>query len=186
VGHDKRASWESYAPLHGNPNNYGTIGCPGGGDWCYASSFGAATPISGAADVNKRAANVAAALAGLGSGVGGAVDVGLSIGPGANASVAPALPSASFVSGSSVSGDDVREARPSYAPYAIHEGRVGALGEIGAGGVGVGSGSGVGVGAGSGVGSGVGVGGPPPARSVMSSGKQVGRPKTYALGSWKK
>eukprot|EP00578_Thalassiosira_sp_NH16_P014223 CAMPEP_0181111000 /NCGR_PEP_ID=MMETSP1071-20121207/19025_1 /TAXON_ID=35127 /ORGANISM="Thalassiosira sp., Strain NH16" /LENGTH=137 /DNA_ID=CAMNT_0023194831 /DNA_START=121 /DNA_END=531 /DNA_ORIENTATION=+ len=63
-GHDRRASWETYAPAHGAPTSYGAVGCPGGGDWCYASSYGAAAPIPGNADVVKKASMVAAALAG--------------------------------------------------------------------------------------------------------------------------
>eukprot|EP00584_Thalassiosira_punctigera_P024637 CAMPEP_0172552480 /NCGR_PEP_ID=MMETSP1067-20121228/45307_1 /TAXON_ID=265564 ORGANISM="Thalassiosira punctigera, Strain Tpunct2005C2" /NCGR_SAMPLE_ID=MMETSP1067 /ASSEMBLY_ACC=CAM_ASM_000444 /LENGTH=146 /DNA_ID=CAMNT_0013340471 /DNA_START=54 /DNA_END=491 /DNA_ORIENTATION=+ len=73
-GHERRAMWETYAPPHGSPARYGYIGCPGGGEWCYASSYAGAAPISSNADVKKRAATVASALAGLGSGVGGAAD----------------------------------------------------------------------------------------------------------------
>mmetsp|Transcript_15120 Transcript_15120/g.24588 ORF Transcript_15120/g.24588 Transcript_15120/m.24588 type:complete len:237 (+) Transcript_15120:27-737(+) len=166
-GHERRATWETYAPEHGTPTNVGAIGCPGGGDWCYASSYGAATPMSVQTDMKKRAANVAAALAGLGVGVGGATDgVGQSIGAGATASGAPVVPSASS-SDSSVMGEDVREARMSYAPF-THDGRVGMVGEIGS------SGSGGG-------------GGPAPAQVAMPSRKQVGSTsKSYGLGSWKK
>jgi len=98
-GHERRAMWESYAPVHGTPTQTGAIGCPGGGDWCYASSYGAATPVAASDDVKWRAANVAAALAGLGSGVGGAADVARTIatigGTGGGAAAAPALPAAS-------------------------------------------------------------------------------------------
>lgn len=94
-GHERRAMWETYAPVHGTPTQTGAIGCPGGGDWCYASSYGGATPIPGNVDMKKRAANVAAALAGLGSGVGGAADVARSVVTGANGSSAPPAPSSS-------------------------------------------------------------------------------------------
>jgi len=170
-GEEVRESWASYAPEHGSPSNYGAIGCPGGGDWCYASSYGAASPIPHGADMKKRAANVAAALAGLGSGVGGSTNSdGLSIGKGETAFAAPALVSAA--SDASVMGEDVRGARGSYAPYS-HDGRVGTVGEIGASGDG---------------------GGPHTTQVATPSGRQVRRsvdyrtpsPKTYALGSWKK
>jgi hypothetical protein len=44
------------------------VGCPGGGDWCYASS-GAATRSGSAPGVSSKAQSVAAALAGLGGGM---------------------------------------------------------------------------------------------------------------------
>lgn len=161
-GHDVRATWESYAPEHGSATSYGAIGCPGGGDWCYASSYGAAKAIPGSYDAKKKAATVAAALAGLGSGVGGATqDVGLSISAGGASTASPparALPSSSASKGS-VMGEDVREARMSYAPYSVHEGRVGTLGEIGAG------------------------SGLQPVQSVKPPAKKS---SGYGIGSWKK
>jgi hypothetical protein len=123
--------------------------------------------------MKKRAASVAAALAGLGSGTGGATNsAGLSIVQGATTSAAPSLPLASASSGGSVMGEDVREARGSYSPFS-HDGRVGTVGEIGASGDG---------------------GGSHTPQVAMPSSRQVGRtadyrtplPNTYALGSWKK
>jgi len=70
-GEEKRASWTSYAPEHGTPMSYGAVGCPGGGDWCYASP-GAAVAATQSSVMKSRAASIAAALAGLGKGVGGA------------------------------------------------------------------------------------------------------------------
>mmetsp|Transcript_16213 Transcript_16213/g.35042 ORF Transcript_16213/g.35042 Transcript_16213/m.35042 type:complete len:247 (-) Transcript_16213:113-853(-) len=170
-GHERRAMWESYAPTHGSPTSYGAVGCPGGGDWCYASSYGAAAAISGGADFKKRAANVAAALAGLGSGVGGARVDGLaaSIDKGGVGSSGAVAASGSSGSDGSIMGEDVREARTSYAPYGVHDGSVGNLGEIGA--VGGSSGGGVSHAA---------------APSAVPSRRQVGPPKSYGLGSWKK
>lgn len=167
-GHERRASWESYAPVHGLPTQTGAIGCPGGGDWCYASSYGAAQPIPGSAEVRKRAATVAAALAGLGSGVGGALSVARSIGGAPAASGAGSDGSAVPSAGGSVMGEDVRDARASYAPY-THDGRVGALGEIGGGG-----------------GSSAAPAAAAAAWSPTSSGRSAGPPKSYAIGSWKK
>ncbi|KAL7445871.1 hypothetical protein ACHAXM_010445 [Skeletonema potamos] len=118
-GHDRRASWESYAPMtaDGNTVRYtGAIGCPGGGDWCYASAFGGARKNAAYAEMRKNAATVAAALAGLGSGAGGAKsEVGLSIPKGA---AGPGQTVAVHYQGSigfSTSGHDVRGARGSYA-----------------------------------------------------------------------
>jgi len=115
-GHDRRASWESYA----KPTNYhfvtGAIGCPGGGDWCYASAFGGARKSAADVEMRKNAATVAAALAGLGSGVGGAKsEVGLSIpkGPSGPGQTVAVRYQGSI--GFSVSGHDVRGARGSYA-----------------------------------------------------------------------
>lgn len=96
----------------GNTVRYtGAIGCPGGGDWCYASSFGGARTNKATDQMRKNAATVAAALAGLGSGPGGAKsDVGLNIPKGGQQG------SAYYKSfGSSVSGHDIRGARGSYA-----------------------------------------------------------------------
>lgn len=159
-GHERRAMWESYAPVHGSPTYYGAIGCPGGGDWCYASSYGAAMAIPDNYDNKKRAATVAAALAGLGSGVGGAASVARHIGSGANGGGQSSRPALSSSSSGSVSGEDVREARTSYAPYTTHEGRVGTLGEIGAG-----SGA---------------------SGSMPIQNRGSGLRKSYAIGSWKK
>ena len=120
--------WESYAPVHGSPTSTGAIGCPGGGDWCYASSYGVATPIAGTnAGDKKRAASIAAALAGLGNGVGGARTDGLGAGSipkiGAAGLATLALPAAAS-SGShavgALNGEDVREARLSYALDRAH------------------------------------------------------------------
>lgn len=115
-GHDVRASWESYA----KPTNYhfvsGDIGCPGGGDWCYASSFGGGRALQQNEQMRKKAATVASALAGLGSGVGGAVsDVGLSIPKGASSGGGGGGYSSQGSVGNAPSGHDVRGARGSYA-----------------------------------------------------------------------
>eukprot|EP00986_Skeletonema_menzelii_P004171 scaffold1397_cov135-Skeletonema_menzelii.AAC.1 len=115
-GHDRRASWESYAA----PTNYhfvsGGIGCPGGGDWCYATSFGGAVKNSDDVEMRKNAASVAAALAGLGSGVGGAKsDVGLAIPKGSSGSGRITAVRYEGSIGFSTSGHDVRAAWGSYA-----------------------------------------------------------------------
>ena len=122
-GHERRAGWESYAPMtsDGNTVRYtGAIGCPGGGDWCYASAFGGAQKNEESDAMRKKAANVAAALAGLGSGVGGAKsDIGLGIPEGASGSgkivAVNYKGSIGFTSSPSPSGHDVRGARGSYA-----------------------------------------------------------------------
>lgn len=179
VGLDRRDARVSYAPPHGTPTSYGAIGCPGGGDWCYAGGFKAAAPINRDFDARKKAAaTVAGALAGLGKGVGGATTdgVGISVKGGIVRGAPPiaSLPSAM--------GEDAREARGGYSPYS-HEGRVGALGEIGAAAGGNSS-------------------GPHPSGLALPSGRQVGStgdyfqslgslseappPKRYGLGSWKK
>ena len=121
-GHERRASWQTYAPPHGTPTQVGAIGCPGGGDWCYANSFDGASPIPDNDNrvMKKRAATVAAALAGLGRGVGGAASVARTFGTaaagmgsdggGAGGGSLPALPSATASGGgggSSVSGEDL-------------------------------------------------------------------------------
>ena len=100
-------------------------------------------------EARKRAATVAAALAGLGEGTGGARELGSvsipkSSSSGSSTSMA-GLMLASFDyrlassttgggggggGGSSVMGEDVRESRASYAPF-DHYGRVGIVGEIG-------------------------------------------------------
>lgn len=69
---DIREAWISYAPYShdGRVGALGFVGCPGGGDWCYASS-GAATSGNALPGVSSKAQNVAAALAGLGSGNSG-------------------------------------------------------------------------------------------------------------------
>ena len=131
--------WQSYAPTHGTPTQTGAIGCPGGGDWCYASSYGAAAPISDVANNKKRAASVAAALAGLGKGVGGARTDGYGVSitkvGGVVGAGMPALPAVSSSSGSSSSGattgHDIHHARASYTPF-DDDGRVLTLGEVGA------------------------------------------------------
>lgn len=132
--------WESYAPVHGSPTSTGAIGCPGGGDWCYASSYGVATPIAGTnAGNKKRAAGIAAALAGLGNGVGGARTDGLGAGSipkiGAAGLATLALPAASSEShaNGALNGEDVREARLSYALDRGNSKNMGFIGEIGAG-----------------------------------------------------
>lgn len=131
-GHERRAMWETYAPAHGEPSSFGAIGCPGGGDWCYASSYGAAAPIQSNSEVKKRAATVAAALAGLGVGVGGAVSIARNISTAGGSSASEGAAFGSGGADGSVMGEDVREARTSYAPY-LHDGRVGSFGEIDAG-----------------------------------------------------
>lgn len=70
---DIREAWESYAPYShdGRVGALGFVGCPGGGDWCYASS-GAARAGSALPGVSSNAKNVAAALDGLGGGGAGA------------------------------------------------------------------------------------------------------------------
>ena len=173
-GHEVRARWTTYAPPHGSPPSYGAIGCPGGGDWCYASSYGAAGALPPGADAAKRAATIAAALAGLGRGTGGAREL-------AGGSI-PRLSSGGIsMAGLMLMGEDVRDSRGSFAPFA-HDGRVGALGEIGA--------------------SGGGGHHQPAARALLpsssssssssstsyaaSKAKSSGRPKKYGLGSWKK
>lgn len=194
-GHERRASFTSYAPPHGSPPTYGAVGCPGGGDWCYSSSFAAAGALPPSVEAQKRAATVAAALAGLGKGTGGARELGsVSIPKLSSSSTSMAgLMLASFDSrlassttggggggGSSVMGEDVRESRASYAPF-DHYGRVGIVGEIGdeksvhrpapmarmAGAL------------------------PPsysssPPKKSMVSKSTSGKPKKYGLGSWKK
>ena len=117
-GHDRRSSWESYA----KPTNYhfetGAVGCPGGGDWCYATSFGGAVSNSDDVEVRKNAASVAQALAGLGSGVGGAKsDAGLSIPKGQSGSgqITAVRYEGSIGFSTSTSGHDVRAAWGSYA-----------------------------------------------------------------------
>ena len=99
--------------------------------------------------------------------MGGASSVGLSIQKGGSVEVKSkvGIPSPGY----SVSGEDVREGRASYAPYTA-EGRVGSLGEIGAGG---GRSS-------------LHSGGSPHAAPLALPGKRVGPPKNYALGSWQK
>lgn len=157
--------WETYAPIHGAPTSYGAIGCPGGGDWCYASSYGAAAPIPESFDAKKKAATVAAALAGLGAGVGGAThDVGISIKFGGAGALPAATASSSASGGGSVMGEDVRDARVSYAPY-THDGRVGSLGEIGAEGYSE---------------------EPQAAQLALPVRRQAGPQSSYAIGSWKK
>ncbi len=162
-GHDVRASWESYAPMtsDGNTARYtGAIGCPGGGDWCYAKSFGGASKIDN--EMIKNAATVAAALAGLGSGVGGAKSIGLSIPKGDSGSGITAVRysgSIGFTTAANASGHDIRGARGSYAkPTNYHF----VSGEIGLvqGGVAVAK----------------------PAGSRLPAFKK----KSYAIGSWKK
>ena len=185
-GHEVRSRWETYAPPHGSPPSYGAIGCPGGGDWCYASGIGPAGALPPGEEARKRAATVAAALAGLGRGTGGAREVAggsiprLSSGGISMAGLMLAASSSSPSRGGSVMGEDVRDSRGSYAPY-THDGRVGALGEIGASGAGGGGGH-----------------HQPAARmalppssssstsSAASKPKSSGRPKKYGLGSWKK
>ena len=68
-GDDIREAWISYAPYShdGRVGALGFVGCPGGGDWCYASS-GPAAGGQASAGVSSNARNVAATLAGLGSG----------------------------------------------------------------------------------------------------------------------
>lgn len=162
-GHDVRASWESYAPMtaDGNTVRYtGAIGCPGGGDWCYATSFGGAKK-NGDNEMIKNAATVAAALAGLGSGVGGAKsDIGLNIPKGASGSGITAVRYSGSIgfTTSSVSGHDVRGARGSYAkPTNYHF----VTGEIGLS---------------------------PAGATVAKSAARVPafKKKSYAIGSWKK
>ena len=75
-GHKRRATFTSYAPPHGSPPTYGAVGCPGGGDWCYSSSYAPAGALPPSVDAQKRAATVAAVLAGLGKGTGGARELG--------------------------------------------------------------------------------------------------------------
>jgi len=199
-GHERRASFASYAPPHGSPPTYGAVGCPGGGDWCHPSSFAAAGAPPPGVGARKRAATVAAALAGLGEGAGGARELG-SVGipksssSGSSTSMAGLL-LASFDSrlassttgggggggggGSSVMGEDVRESRASYAPF-DHYGRVGILGEIGdeksahrpapmARMAGALPPS---------------YSSSPPKKSMVSKSTS-GKPKKYGLGSWKK
>lgn len=133
-GHDVRASWESYA----KPTNYhfvsGDIGCPGGGDWCYASSFGGARAYQPNEEMRKKAATVASALAGLGAGVGGAVsDVGLSIPKGASGVGGGGYSPQGNV-GNAPSGHDVRGARGSYAKptnYHFVTGEIGLISQDG-------------------------------------------------------
>lgn len=165
-GHDRRASWESYAPMTSDGNTVrttGAIGCPGGGDWCYATSFGGAMKNAENVEMRKNAANVAAALAGLGSGVGGAKsDVGLSIpkGPSGSGQIAAVHYQGSI--GFTTSGHDVRGARGSYAkPTNYHF----VTGEIGL----------------TQGGAAAAVGG---ARSA--AGAPAYKKKSYGLGSWKK
>eukprot|EP00956_Cyclotella_meneghiniana_P045969 scaffold392678_cov76-Cyclotella_meneghiniana.AAC.2 len=71
---DIREAWISYAPFNtknGRVGSLGYVGCPGGGDWCYASNGPASTnaPLSSSASSggNSQAQSVAAALAGLGN-----------------------------------------------------------------------------------------------------------------------
>ena len=168
-GHEVRARWATYAPPHGSPPSYGAIGCPGGGDWCYASGRGAAGALPPGADARKRAATVAAALAGLGGGTGGAREI-------AGGSI-PRLSSGGIsMAGLMLMGEDVRDSRGSFAPF-THDGRVGALGEIGAGGHHRPAARAL----------------PPPSSSsststsyAASKSTSSGRPKKYGLGSWKK
>lgn len=169
-GHDRRSSWESYAPMtsDGNTVRYtGAIGCPGGGDWCYASAFGGAQKNSDDIEMRKNAATVAAALAGLGSGVGGAKsDIGLGIPKGASGSGSIVAVnykgSIGFATSPSPSGHDVRDARGSYAKATNYHF---VTGEIG-----------------------MSQGGAAPAAVAA---KQVARApaykkKSYAIGSWQK
>lgn len=121
--------------------------------------------------MKKGAASVAAALAGLGSGVGGATTdgVGISIKEGVTGAVATST-TVSSPSDSSMSGEDIREARAmmsSYAPYGTHDGRVGMSGEIGAFVSSCGGGS--------------------PAQPVRGKvNHRTPHAKNYAIGSWKK
>ena len=163
-GHDRRASWESYAPMtsDGNTVRYtGSIGCPGGGDWCYASAFGGARKNEGNVELRKNAATIAAALAGLGLGVGGAKsEVGLSIpkGPSGSGQIVAVRNQGSI--GFTTSGHDVRGARGSYAKptnYHFVTGEIGLQSQGGAAAV--------------------------AARPVARSGYKK---KSYGLGSWKK
>ena len=157
-GHDVRSSWESYA----KPTNYhfvsGEIGCPGGGDWCYASSFGGARAYKPDEEMRKKAATVAAALAGLGSGVGGArSDVGLNIPKGASGVGGGYTPQGSV--GNAPNGHDIRGARSSYAkPTNYHF----VTGEIG-----------------------LSQGGSAPAAAAARPAARGPR-KSYGLGSWQK
>ena len=173
--------WDTYAPPHGRPTSFAAIGCPGGGEWCYACSYGAAAPITSNADTKKRAASVAAALAGLGKGVGGARTDGLGvsiakIGGGSGSSSVPALPSSSGGNAvGAICGEDIHHARGSYAPF-DDEGRVGKLGEIGS------SGSSISFSGG---------GGSLPVTvrtttTVVMKKTGGGPKKSYALGSWQK
>lgn len=185
-GHERRASFTSYAPEHGSPSTYGAVGCPGGGDWCYSSSFAAAGAVSPSVEAQKRAATVAAALAGLGKGTGGARELGSSSIPKLGSTSMAGLMLASFDSrlassssstggGSSVMGEDVRESRASYAPF-DHYGRVGIVGEIGA------SGDEKSVHRPAPMAR---MAGAPPMKS-MSKSSTTGKPNKYGLGSWKK
>lgn len=160
-GHDVRASWESYAPMtsDGNTVRYtGAIGCPGGGDWCYATSFGGAKKLDN--EMIKKAATVAAALAGLGSGVGGAKsDIGLNIPKGASGSgISPVRYSGSIgFTNTNASGHDVRGARGSYAKPTNYHFVTGEIGlESGA------------------------------ADAKSAARVPASNKKSYALGSWKK
>ena len=201
-GHERRASFASYAPPHGSPPTYGAVGCPGGGDWCYSSSFAAAGALPPSVEARKRAATVAAALAGLGEGTGGARELGsvsipklLSSGSTSMAGLMLAsfdsrLASSTTTGGggggggwSSVMGEDVREKRASYAPF-DHYGRVGIVGEIGA------SGDEKSAHRPAPMARMAGALPPsysssPPKKSMMSKSTS-GKPKKYGLGSWKK
>ena len=70
---DIRQAWISYAPFNtknGRVGSLGYVGCPGGGDWCYASNGPATSGVGGGnlgSGGNSQAQSVAAALAGLGS-----------------------------------------------------------------------------------------------------------------------
>ena len=200
-GHERRASFTSYAPPHGSPPTYGFIGCPGGGDWCYSSSFAAAGAIPPSVEAQKRAATVAAALAGLGKGTGGARELGSGSIPKLSSSSTSmaglmlasfdtrlASSSSTGVGGSSVMGEDVRESRASYAPF-DHYGRVGIVGEIGASG----HEKSVHRPAAAPMMARMAVGALPPSYSSsppkkgsMMSKSTSGKPKKYGLGSWKK
>jgi hypothetical protein len=190
-GHDRRASWESYAPMtaDGNTVRYtGAIGCPGGGDWCYASAFGGARKNAADVELRKNAATVAAALAGLGSGVGGAKsEVGLSIpkGPSGPGQTVAVRYQGSI--GFSTSGHDVRGARGSYAKptnYHFVTGEIGLSQGVAAARPAASAPLSQGVAAAA------------PAASVpLSQGATAARPaaaapglkeKSYGLGSWKK
>jgi hypothetical protein len=185
-GREVRAKWPTYAPPHGSPPLYGAIGCPGGGDWCYASGYGAAGALPPSADAKKRAAIVAAALAGLGRGTGGAREVaGGSIPRLSSGGISMAglmLASKSGGGVGSVMGEDARDSRGSYAPC-TRDGRVGAPGVIGAGGAGGGGGHHEPAAPAARMAL-------PPSSSSTSSAaskpKSPGRPKKYGLGSWKK
>jgi hypothetical protein len=183
-GHDVRNSWTTYAPPHGSPPTYGAVGCPGGGDWCYASGYGGARALPPTDDARKRAATVAAALSGLGKGTGGARELAGSTIPrlssgGISMAGLMLAAAAGGGGGGSVMGEDVRDSRGSYAPF-THDGRVGKTGEIGASGGGGGGEQPAGMAL-------------PPSFSFASSStpatrKSSGgnRPKKYGLGSWKK